>query len=193
MCLKYCISFLWLSHFLLQDSWEFPLNFLAQYRAEFPIEFTLAVSWCDLDISCATNMSSGMLIFWYRAYHIYSTYQMMNYVPHISWILGISFDTYKPHGMSAVLVQNIWGLWYPPWYQTSLKSSTFPNILSHHVTFWFPVMVDLTFPISIMWWIVYPTADHSQATIPYGWPLSWCRLYNISNTYHLTKYLPYRP
>ena len=37
-CLLLCLS-----PFLLQDSWEFPLNFLAHYRAEFPIEFTLSV------------------------------------------------------------------------------------------------------------------------------------------------------
>ena len=44
ICLKHCISFLWLSPFLLQDSWA---NFLLQYtyRAKFPIEFTLAVGY----------------------------------------------------------------------------------------------------------------------------------------------------
>ena len=35
----------------MQDSYKFPSNFLVQYRAEFPIGFTLSVGPHDLNIS----------------------------------------------------------------------------------------------------------------------------------------------
>ena len=61
MCLKGHIFFLYLSHFLLQDSCKFPSNFLVQYRAEFPIEFTLSAIHVALTFPGITHM---MKIIW---------------------------------------------------------------------------------------------------------------------------------
>ena len=61
MCLKGHIYYLYLSHFLLQDSCKFPSNFLVQYRAEFSIEFTLSAIHVTLTFPGITHMMKIIL------------------------------------------------------------------------------------------------------------------------------------
>lgn len=136
--------FLCLSPVLLQDSWGISFA-TVQNRISYRIYYSHQIPHisCDHDISRITFMSSGMLTFWYRSYNIYSTYHVMDYIPRISWILGISFDPYKSYDVSSVLVQNIWGFGTHH-IQISLKSLTFPNMLSYHMTSWFPTILYYT-------------------------------------------------
>ena len=64
ICLKGHIFFLYLSHFLLQDSCEFPSNFLVQYRAELPIEFTLSAIHVALAFPGITHMMNYLDFLW---------------------------------------------------------------------------------------------------------------------------------
>ena len=95
----------YLSHFLLHDSCKFPSNFLVQYRAEFPIEFTLSLAiHVALTFPGITHMMNYLDFLWYFKPQKKSRKFKLS----LSFLIHMQM-TFHAHVLSAVLMR-FWGV-----------------------------------------------------------------------------------
>ena len=104
ICLKDHIFFLYLSHFLLQNSCKFPSNFLVQFREEFPIEFTLPAIHVALAFPGITHMMNYVDFLWYFNPQKKSRKFKLSDIPYDAMQM-----TFHTHVLSAVLMW-FWGV-----------------------------------------------------------------------------------